>query len=124
MFQNFEGDVFGPVFPSSPVSTESFLNRPLRGTEALLFNLATTSWSLHYLRLTNQLTTDVLYNGLNEMNVHLADLMRLYDKRSGAFVAQTYGKASIYITVRLVIGVWCAYYIFNFYYQHVNFSSY
>lgn len=53
------------------------------------------------MRLTNQLTTDVLYNGLNEMNVHLADLMRLYDKRTGAFVPQTYGKPSIYITVRL-----------------------
>ncbi len=122
MSVKFEGDVFGPVFPSSPVSTESFLNRPLRGTEAHLFNLATTSWSLHYLRLTNQLTTDVLYNGLNEMNVHLADLMRLYDKRTGAFVPQTYGKPSIYITVRLILAFYrLTYWIF---FCRVNLSCY
>lgn len=92
------GDVFGPVFLQSPVSTSSYLGRTLRGTEANLFNLASTSWTLHYLRLTNQLAREVLLSGLNDMNSQLADLMRLYHP-SGAFQSQTNSKPSVWATV-------------------------
>ena len=95
------GDVFGPVLPSTPVSTDSMLSRSLRGTEAHLFNLATTSWSLHYLRLTNQLQSDTLTQGLNDMNVQMADLMRLYDVQ-GSFKAHTNSKASVWVTAWVV----------------------
>lgn len=92
------GDVFGPVFLESPITTSSYLSRSLRGAEANLFNLASTSWTLHYLRLTNQLDRDVLINGLNDMNAQLADLMRLY-RSSGAFQSQTNSKPSVWSTV-------------------------
>uniref|UniRef100_A0A0P5QML6 Macroglobulin complement-related protein n=1 Tax=Daphnia magna TaxID=35525 RepID=A0A0P5QML6_9CRUS len=95
------GDVFGPVFPSTPVTTESFLSRSLRGTEANLFNLATTLWSLHYLRLTNQLQSDVLYSGLNDMNVQMAELMRLYH-HDGSFRAHTNSKPNVWVTAWVV----------------------
>ncbi|XP_059351436.1 CD109 antigen-like [Daphnia carinata] len=95
------GDVFGPVFPSTPITTESLLSRSLRGTEANLFNLATTLWSLHYLRLTNQLQSDVLYSGLNDMNVQMAELMRLYH-RDGSFRAHTNSKPTVWVTAWVV----------------------
>uniref|UniRef100_A0A0P5Q059 Macroglobulin complement-related protein n=1 Tax=Daphnia magna TaxID=35525 RepID=A0A0P5Q059_9CRUS len=95
------GDVFGPVFPSTPITTESLLSRSLRGTEANLFNLATTLWSLHYLRLTNQLQSDVLYSGLNDMNVQMAELMRLYH-HDGSFRAHTNSKPNVWVTAWVV----------------------
>ena len=95
---SFEGDVFGPVFPSSPITTESLLSRSLRGTEANLFNFATTMWSLHYLRLTNQLESDVLYSGLNDMNVQMADLMRMYNQ-DGSFSSHKSSHPSVWVTV-------------------------
>jgi CD109 antigen len=90
--------VFGPVFPSTPITTDSLLGRSLRGTEATLFNLATTLWSLHYLRLTNQLESAVLYSGLNDMNVQMAELMRLYH-HDGSFRAHTNSNPSVWVTV-------------------------
>ena len=89
------GDVFGPVFPTMPVSTETLLNRPLRGTEANLFNLASTLWSLHYLRLTNQLESDVMYQAFDAMNVEMAGLMRLFDYQ-GSFKLHTNSKPSVW----------------------------
>lgn len=97
-FKNLAGDVFGPIFPSAPISTESLLSRSLRGTKANLFNLATTMWSLHYLRLTNQLESDVLYSGLNHMSIQMAELMRLYSK-DGSFRAQKNSEPSVWVTV-------------------------
>lgn len=90
--------MFGPVFPSRPISTDSLLSRSLRGTKANLFNLATTMWSLHYLRLTNQLGSDVLYSGLNAMNVQMAELLRLYNF-DGSFSAQKTSDPSMWVTV-------------------------
>ena len=98
IFSSVIGDVFGPVFPSTHITTDSMLSRSLRGTEANLYNLATTSWSLHYLRLTNQLVSDVLYNGLNDMNVQMAELMRLYH-HDGSFRAHTNSNPSVWVTV-------------------------
>ncbi|XP_046648840.1 CD109 antigen-like [Daphnia pulicaria] len=95
------GDVFGPVFPSTPITTDSLLGRSLRGTEATLFNLATTLWSLHYLRLTNQLESAVLYSGLNDMNVQMAELMRLYH-HDGSFRAHTNSNPSVWVTAWVI----------------------
>ena len=97
-FSSLIGDVFGPVFPSTPITTDSMLSRSLRGTEATLFNLASTLWSLHYLRLTNQLESHVLYSGLNDMNVQMAELIRLYS-REGSFRAHTNSNPSVWVTV-------------------------
>lgn len=97
-YLKLKGDVFGPIFPASPVSTESYLGRSLRGTEAHLFNLASTAWSLHYLRLTNQLQPEVLYRGLDEMNIQMADLMRLFNSQ-GSFKPHTNSKPSVWMTV-------------------------
>lgn len=95
------GDVFGPVFlTSSSITTESMLSRSLRGTEAHLFNLAATTWNLHYLRLTRQLESETLRHGLNEMNAQLAGLMRLYDDQ-GSFRSQTSSKPSVWVTVQI-----------------------
>lgn len=90
------------MFPTTPVTTESLLSRPLRGTEANLFNFATTMWSLHYLRLTNQIQPDVLYSGLNDMNVQMAELMRLYHYE-GFFRAHKKSGPSVWVTVSLSI---------------------
>ena len=86
------------MFPFSPVTTESLLSRSLRGTEANLFNFATTMWSLHYLRLTNQLQSDVLYGGLHAMNIQMADLMRMYNK-DGGFSSHKSSHPSVWVTV-------------------------
>ncbi len=58
-------------------------------------------WSLHYLRLTNQIESDVLYAGLNHMNVQMAELMRLYSK-DGSFRAQKASEPSIFVTAWVV----------------------
>lgn len=55
-------------------------------------------WSLHYLRLTNQLGSDVLYSGLNAMNVQMAELLRLYNF-DGSFSAQKTSDPSMWVTV-------------------------
>ena len=90
------GDVFGPVFPKpGAVSTAGYLGRILRGTESLLFSLGTTTWSLHYLRLTPQLKPNVLYKTLDQMNVHMAGLMRLY-RREGSFRLHPKSKPSVW----------------------------
>ncbi len=91
----FQGDVFGPVFPEMPISTEALLRRSLRGTEAHLFNLAATTWSLHYLRLTNQLEADVMYEAFESMNVEMAGLMRLFDFQ-GSFKLNTNSRPSVW----------------------------
>nr|CAH0103527.1 unnamed protein product [Daphnia galeata] len=95
------GDVFGPVFPSTPISTDSLLSRSLHGTKANLYNLASTLWSLHYLRLTNQLKSRVLYRGLNTMNVQMAELMRLYNY-DGSFIAQKASDPSVWVTTWVI----------------------
>ena len=87
--------MFGPVFPTFPISTEYMLNRPLRGTEAHLYNLAATLWSLHYLRLTNQLSSDVMYQAFESMNIEMAGLMRLFDHH-GSFRLHTNSKPSVW----------------------------
>jgi CD109 antigen len=86
------------VFPSTPVTTDSLLSRSLHGTKANLYNLASTLWSLHYLRLTSQLKSKVLYRGLNTMNVQMAELMRLYNY-DGSFCAQKASDPSVWVTV-------------------------
>jgi len=95
------GDFFGPVFPSMPVTTGSILSRSLRGTEAHLFNLATTLWSLHYLRLTRQLEPSVMYQGLEMMNIQMAALMRLYNPQ-GSFQLFTKSNPSVWATAWVI----------------------
>lgn len=58
MFLLPTGDVVGPAFPEIPVSTNCLLGMELMGADADAYNFAANLWSLHYLRLTNQLSTE------------------------------------------------------------------
>ena len=51
----------GPAFPEIPVTTDCMLGIELMGAEVDAYNFAANLWSLHYLRLTNQLTSGKQY---------------------------------------------------------------
>ena len=70
------------------------LSRSLRGTEAHLFKFSATLWSLNYLGLTRKLEPDVMYQGLESMNIEMAALMRLYHPQ-GSFQRETYSMPSV-----------------------------
>ncbi|KAK8389963.1 hypothetical protein O3P69_012881 [Scylla paramamosain] len=71
------GDVVGPSFPyGEPVDTMQMLRKELRGTEASTFNFGANLWTLHYLRLTNQLEqTAIAQDVFDQLNVELAAIM-------------------------------------------------
>lgn len=55
------GDVVGPAFPEVPVGTDNLLGLEVMGAETAAFNFAANLWSLHYLRLTNQIQPGITY---------------------------------------------------------------
>ncbi|CAL4102803.1 unnamed protein product [Meganyctiphanes norvegica] len=70
------GDVVGPTFPNGgPVDTVQMLRKELRGTEASVFNFGANLWTLHYLRLTNQLNLHDRADVFEQLNVELAAIM-------------------------------------------------
>ncbi|XP_037085494.1 complement C3-like [Pollicipes pollicipes] len=90
------GDVFGPVFPSASMSTVSVFGRWLKSLDGTVFNFACNTWSLHYLRLTNQLTRPLLRSVLERMNTHFILIMKRY--RGGGFLFFDGGRASVWAT--------------------------
>lgn len=78
------GELIGPTFPEMPISLKSILNRYGKGTESVLFEMAANIWSLHYLRLTNQLQSSTTHNVLSEVNVLYNHVMKRYNS-SGWF---------------------------------------
>lgn len=73
------GDIIGPVFSTTPITTDSALRRTAKGTDARVFELAANIWTLHYLRLTNQLEPSKLKEVLEECNAIMANIMRRYN---------------------------------------------
>lgn len=70
------GDIVGPTFPyGTPVDAFQLLRKRLRGTEASAFNFGANLWTLHYLRLTNQLDYTKHRDAFEQLNVELAAIM-------------------------------------------------
>lgn len=60
------------------------LRKELRGTEASTFNFGANLWTLHYLRLTNQLDISERQDIFDQLNVELAAIMYRFSSE-GAF---------------------------------------
>ncbi|XP_043206412.1 CD109 antigen-like [Amphibalanus amphitrite] len=90
------GDVIGPIFPSNSMNTGSVFGKPLKSLDGSVFNLAYNAWSLHYMRLTNQLPRSFLRQVLEKMNVHFLLIMKRY--RRGPFLFFDGGRPSVWAT--------------------------
>jgi len=73
------GDVLGPIFPSIPIEIEELTGIPGVSTADRVFYLSMTVWSLHYLRLTNQLQMPSARKVLSDMNRSFAHIMKRFD---------------------------------------------
>ncbi|KAK3858623.1 hypothetical protein Pcinc_035182 [Petrolisthes cinctipes] len=92
------GDVVGPSFPyGGPVDSMQMLRKELRGTEASAFNFGANLWTLHYLRLTNQLDYLKTRNVFDQLNVELAAIMYRFNSE-GAFRMWDTGGPSVWLT--------------------------
>ena len=92
------GDIIGPTFPEgTPVDAEQLLRKKLRGTEASAFNFGANLWTLHYLRLTNQLDYIKHRDAFDRLNVELAAVMYRFDS-SGAFRMWDNSAPSVWLT--------------------------
>ena len=76
------------------MNTGSVFGKPLKSLDGTVFNLAYNSWSLHYMRLTNQLPRAFLRRVLEQMNVHFLLIMKRY--RRGPFVFFDGGRPSVW----------------------------
>ena len=71
-----------------------------KGTQYHAFNLASNTWQLHYLRLTNQLTDDTMHlmrEVFKQMNLEFTAVMRRYNSR-GAMSMWDRSKPSVWLT--------------------------
>ncbi|XP_050698378.1 CD109 antigen-like isoform X1 [Eriocheir sinensis] len=92
------GDVVGPSFPNKrPVDTLQMLRKELRGTEASTFNFGANLWTLHYLRLTNQLDYANTQEVFDQLNVELAAIMYRFSPE-GAFKNWDTAGPSVWLT--------------------------
>ncbi|KAB7502079.1 Antigen [Armadillidium nasatum] len=92
------GDVVGPSFPNGgPVDTVQMVRKILRGTEASMFNFGANLWTLHYLRLTNQLDYSKHFPIFEHLNVELAAIMYRFD-RDGSFRMWDTAEPSVWLT--------------------------
>ena len=62
------------------MDTRSVFGKPYRTLDGDVFNLAYNAWSLHYMRLTNQLPRPFLRQVLEQMNVHFILIMKRYKR--------------------------------------------
>jgi len=76
--------VVGPIVNLLPVSTSSLLGKDGKGTADRIFDLAANVWTLHYLRLTNQLESTVLRTVLGAMSKAFAHIMKRFQP-AGSF---------------------------------------
>ncbi|XP_047481542.1 CD109 antigen-like [Penaeus chinensis] len=92
------GDVVGPSFPDDePVDSLKMLRKELRGTEASTFNFGANLWTLHYLRLTNQLDISERQDIFDQLNVELAAIMYRFSSE-GAFKMWDTSQPSVWLT--------------------------
>ena len=115
---SISGDVIGPTFMNNdPVSLYSMFpdgnGRFGKGTEFHAFNLASNTWQLHYLRLTNQLQSNwgLAKRVFEQMNIDYAATMRRFSSHGWVSIWDT-AKPSVWLTS------WCIK-IF----QHVSFQD-
>lgn len=94
------GDVFGPAFPTMPVTTESLLLKPDRSAEAMAFNFGANLWTLKYLRLTNQLSKQVMREAFKHMRFYYATIMS-FRNHDGSFSMWTGMEPSVWLTANV-----------------------
>lgn len=98
---SLSGDVFGPTLSNVEISyTKAFNGRVLKSTDGISFNFGATVWTLHYLRLTNQLNVGKAKKAFESLNVNLAGLLTRYKK--GAFKMWHASKPSVWLTAWVV----------------------
>lgn len=76
------------------MTTGNVFGRPVKCLDGTVFNLAYNAWSLHYLRLTNQLPRPLLRSVLEKMNVQFLLIMKRY--RRGPFLFFDGGRPSVW----------------------------
>ncbi|XP_069981512.1 CD109 antigen [Penaeus vannamei] len=101
------GDVVGPAFPEVPVGTDNLLGLEVMGAETAAFNFAANLWSLHYLRLTNQIQPGITYEVLTAVNVQYAAMAR-YQDENGAFRMWPESEPSVWLTAYILRTLWLA----------------
>ncbi|KAK4320554.1 hypothetical protein Pmani_008591 [Petrolisthes manimaculis] len=101
------GDVVGPAFPTVPVGADSLLHLDVMGAEATSFDFAANMWTLHYLRLTNQLDSSLKFEVLTTVNVQYSALVR-YQDINGAFRMWIDSEPSVWLTAFAIKSLWLA----------------
>ncbi|XP_045132663.1 CD109 antigen-like [Portunus trituberculatus] len=101
------GDVVGPAFPEVPVNSASLLGLEMTGAETAAYNFAANLWTLHYLRLTNQLQSSLTYRVLTAVNVEYAAIARYQDEK-GAFKMWPDSEPSVWLTAYILRTLWLA----------------
>ncbi|XP_045124583.1 C3 and PZP-like alpha-2-macroglobulin domain-containing protein 8 [Portunus trituberculatus] len=91
------GDVFGPVRSDAILNfQQAFKGRFFKSNDGVAFNFGSTVWTLHYLRLTNQLSTAETKKAFQFLNVQLAGLLTRY--KDGAFKMWHFSQPSVWVT--------------------------
>ncbi|KAG7167134.1 CD109 antigen-like 1 [Homarus americanus] len=91
------GDVFGPTMSNMVVhDTMAFNGRILKSSDGLAFNMGSTVWTLHYLRLTNQLNKSKAKKAFAFINLQLAGLLTRYN--NGSFKMWHFSNPSVWLT--------------------------
>lgn len=91
------GDVFGPVRGDAMLNfQQAFRGRFFKSNDGVAFNFASTVWTLHYLRLTNQLSIAKVKKAFQFLNVQLAGLLTRY--QGGAFKMWHFSLPSVWVT--------------------------
>lgn len=101
------GDVVGPAFPEIPVGSDTLLGLEVMGAETAAFNFAANLWTLHYLRLTNQIKPELTYQVLTAVNVQYAAMAR-YQDEEGAFRMWPESEPSVWLTAYILRTLWLA----------------
>ncbi|XP_071531816.1 CD109 antigen-like [Panulirus ornatus] len=95
------GDVFGPTLEGISVDhTQVFGGRHFRSTDGVAFNFGATLWTLHYLRLTNQLDVTEVRDAFEYLTVQLAGLLRRYSV--GGFSMWAFTPPSVWLTAKVI----------------------
>ncbi|KAK8404354.1 hypothetical protein O3P69_007576 [Scylla paramamosain] len=91
------GDVFGPVRGDATLNfQQAFKGRFFKSNDGVAFNFGSTVWTLHYLRLTNQLSTADVKKAFQFLNVQLAGLLTRY--KDGSFKMWHFSQPSVWVT--------------------------
>nr|BAR45629.1 macroglobulin complement-related 1 [Epanerchodus sp. RS-2014] len=102
------GDVFGPVYQPEEINTDVLLDKPYYNAEGLAFTFGATVWMLHYLRLTNQLTKEILYPSFEHMRYYYGSLLNFRKNDGSFFMWDTWGtnldraESSVWLTAYIV----------------------